>query len=459
MEGPRIAVIGGGTGGYSAAIRAAQLGARVTLIEKDRLGGTCLNRGCIPTKCLLHSADVLWGAKTAAAFGVGLGNVTFDYAAALKRATAVVDSLVGGVESLMRKHKIRVVRGMATVAMPGKVVVKDTGEEVCADALIIATGSESKAPPLEGVAGPGVIDSTGALSLPRLPKSAVVIGGGAIGLEFAQMWRRTGVQVTVVEMMGQLLPGEDAEVGGILSALLKEEGIQVHVNAKVKRIVPEGEASTVYFDVAGQECRASGEKVLLATGRAPHFGGLDLDRLGIGVTNGAIVVNDRMETSVPGIYAAGDVTGGFMLAHASMAGGRCAAENAAGGSSRAERRLVPRCVFTSPEAASIGLSEAQARQKYDQVKVGRFPLKANGRAMALGQTAGMVKVVAEAPHGEILGVHILGPCASELIAEAVLAMRLEATFQDLAHTIHAHPTLSEATMEAALGVAGISLHI
>ena len=455
-----IIIIGGGPGGYVAAIRAAQLGAQVVLIEKDTLGGTCLNRGCIPTKALLQSAEVFSLAKEAETFGVLVEKASLDFSSAMKWKEATVKRLVGGVTSLMRKNKVKVIKGTGTIIEPKTVKVLESKEEIKGDSIIVATGSKPSKVPIKGIDEPGVMTSDDALVMDRLPQSVLAVGGGIVGLEFAQILGRMGAKVTVVEIMPQILPGEDAEIAQILAGALGEEGIEVCCGATITGI----ESTTsggkkVLFTAAdgGKEVRTV-EKVLVAVGRRPNTDDLGIEKLGVTLDKGRIVVNERMETNIPGVYAIGDVIGGLMLAHVAMEEGKCAAENAMGLDSGMDYQAVPRCVYTSPELAGAGLTEAKAKEEYQDVRVGRFPFVASGRASTLNETKGMVKVVTDARYGQILGVHILGPQASELIAEAVLAIQWEATPEEIASCIHAHPTLSEAMMEAALNVDGKAIH-
>jgi dihydrolipoamide dehydrogenase len=457
----RVIVIGGGPGGYVAAIRAAQLGAQVTLIEKGSLGGTCLNRGCIPTKALLQSADILTSIRHADTFGVSVKGASVDFSAVNQRKQAVVKRLVAGVGSLMKKNNVQVVQGTGTLVDSRTVVILGSGDRVTADSIIIATGSKPATVPIKGVDAPRVIDSDDALRLEQLPKSVVIIGGGVIGLEFAQIMHGLGSEVTLVEMMPQILPTEDTEIANMLADGLKKQGIEIFTSAAVTAITSAGPGRhAVLFNTAddGREHKRTGEKVLLAVGRRPYTDGLGAEELGLALDNGRLVVNGRMETSVSGIYAIGDVVGGLMLAHVAMEEGKCAAENIMRADREMDYKAVPRCSYTSPEVAAVGLTEAEARETYGDIVVGRFPFAASGRALTLNETAGMVKIVADATYGEILGVHVFGPQATELIAEAVLAMRMEATLEDLAATIHAHPTLSEAMMEAALNAGGKTIH-
>ncbi len=454
-----ITIIGGGVGGYVAAIRAAQLGAQATLIEKDAMGGTCLNRGCIPTKALLQSAEVLSLAKRAEAFGVRIEKASLDFPAAMKWKDATVKRLVDGVNSLMRKNKIKVIKGTGSIIDHKTVRILESKEEIKGDSIIIATGSKPSKVPIKGVDEPGVMTSDDALAMERLPQSILIVGGGVVGLEFAQIFSRMGTKVTVVEMMSQILPAEDVEIANMLEQVLKMEGIDIFTGATVTRIASTNNEKRVSFSKAGIEEERMVEKVLVAVGRTPNTDDLGIERLGGKVDKGRIVVNERMETNIPGVYAIGDVVGKMMLAHVAMEEGKCAAERIMGLDSMMNYRAIPRCVYTSPEAAAVGLTEAEAKKKYTDVKIGRFPFVASGRALTLNETKGLVKFVVDAKFGEILGVHILGPQASELIAEAVLAMQMETTYKDIVSCVHAHPTLSEAMMEAALAVDGKTINI
>ncbi len=456
-----ITIIGGGPGGYVAAIRAAQLGAHVTLIEKGTLGGTCLNRGCVPTKALLQSADILAEIRNAAAFGISVEGVSIDFSAVTKRKEAVVKQLVAGVTSLMRKNKINVVKGIGTLIDAKTVGILGERNKISAESIIIATGSKPARVPIKGIDKPGVITSDEALNMEQLPKSIVIIGGGVIGLEFAQILHRMGSKVAIVEMMPQILPTEDMEIANTLEKILKKDGIDILTNATVTSIrsaqPDEKVISFTIKDGNGEQERIA-EKVLLSVGRRPNTDDLGIEKLGLTMDKGRIVVNERMETNIPGVYAIGDVIGGLMLAHVAMEEGKCAAENSLGADGKMDYRAAPRCVYTSPEVASVGLTEVEAKEEYGDIKIGRFPFMASGRALILNEMAGMVKIIADARYGQILGVHILGPQATELIAEAVLGIKLEATFDDIASTIHAHPTLSEVVMEAALDTGGKAIH-
>jgi len=456
-----IVLIGGGPGGYVAAIRAAQLGAQVTLIEKDTVGGTCLNRGCIPTKALLQSAEALSSVRNAAALGISIEGASVDFPAVMKRKEAIVKKLVAGVTALLRKNKIEVIEGIGTLIDSKTVGILGKGNRISADSTIIATGSKPSMIPIKGIDNPGVITSDEALTMEEPPESLLIIGGGAIGLEFAQIMHKLGSRVTVVELMPQILPAGDAEIASRLEGLLKEGGIETLTNAKVTGIRSAGQDGEVALTITNDdgEQERTAEKVLVSVGRQPNTDDLQVNNLGLVLDNGRLVVNEQMETNIPDVYAIGDVVGRVMLAHVAMAEGKCAAENSMGADCKMDYQAVPMCVYTSPEVAWVGLTEADAKQEYGDIRIGRFPFVANGRALTLNETAGMVKIIADAQYGQILGVHILGPQATELVAEAVLGIRMEATFEDIASTIHAHPTLSEAMMEASLDVGGGRIHL
>ncbi len=461
----KVLVIGGGPGGYVAAIQAAHLGAEVVLVEKDALGGTCVNRGCIPTKALVETANLLNIMKNAGTYGISIDNYSFDFKAVSERKKRIVKELRDGVAYLMRKNRISVIEGMGVMTAEGHVRVMGDEESVVqeleADRIIIAAGSEPNTLPIEGVGQDGVINSDDALEMTELPERMIIIGGGVIGLEFAQIFHRMSVEVTVIEMMPQILPTEDVEVARALKRHLKKEGISIYTSAKVSRIVSAGPGNKEVFftDDKGEEKVIVSDKVLISVGRRPSTEDLGLEALGIELVRGRIPVNERMETKIKNVYAIGDAVGGIMLAHKAMAEGRCAAKNALGVSAAMDYRAVPRCIWTSPEVAAVGLTEKEARDKYENVKVNSFPYTANGKAKILGETGGFVKVVSETRYGELLGVHIIGPHATEMISESVLGIQLEATVSDINETIHPHPTLSEAFLEASLGLEGKSFHI
>jgi dihydrolipoamide dehydrogenase len=458
-----LAIIGGGPGGYVAAIRASQLGLRVALIERDGLGGTCTHRGCIPTKALLRSAEVYKLARAGEEFGVRADGVRFDLKAAMARKDSIVSRLAKGIEFLMASNGVEVLRGEGHLR-PGRTVEVRGGEgasEIRFGKLIIATGSAPMMLPIPGAGSQGVITSDEALRLDEVPESLIVIGGGAVGLEFAALFGDLGSRVTVLEMMPQVLPGEDREAAEAMAKALRRRGIAIEVESRVSSIGDGPDGLKIVRAVGkGGERAFEGQLVLMAAGRVPNTKGFGFEEAGIALDRGGrIIVNDRMETSVPGIYAVGDAVGRQMLAHSAMAEGIVAAENAAGLDSRIDYALIPRCVYGEPELASVGLSEAEARETHGKILVGRFPMLANGRALTLGEREGFVKLVADAEYKALLGAQIVGPNASELIHEIAVAMRSECTLECLAEAIHAHPTLAEAIKEAALDGLGRALHM
>lgn len=442
----KITIIGGGTGGYPAAIRATCLGAEVTLIEKDLLGGVCLNRGCIPTKALLQTANVINVLNDAETFGVKCSGCNVDIKAVMNRKNAVSNQLMNGVKTLLNMKKVKVIAGTALLAGEKIVVVEETGEKIEADAVLIATGSVPVKIPIEGMDGPGVLDSNDVLEMKALPKSVAIIGGGVISCEFARFLSTVGVKVTILELMPSIIPDMDVEITSILHAVMENSGVRIFTGANVRKIDHGKGGLTVIYSLEGKNQTVKVEKVISTVGRSPNLGALNLDEFGIATGNGAIVVNERMETNVPGIYAAGDITGGIMLAHVATAEGECAVRNAMGEATRMSYRVVPSCIYTDPEIASVGLTEKKAAEVAD-IKVGKFPFRGNGKAMVINKTEGMVKIISEKKYGEILGVHIIGPHATDMISEAVLGMSMEMTDKELAHAIHPHPTLSEAVME------------
>lgn len=457
-----LVVIGGGPGGYVAAIRAAQLGGKVTLIEKDELGGTCLNRGCIPTKALLRGAELLDLVEGSKDYGIQCGETRVDFARMTSRKERAVKTLVSGVGTLMKTNGIEVIKGQARLLAPQKIEVLDEQKQAAtygAKKVILATGSVSADLPIPGAKGPGIIDSDGALQLTEVPESMVIIGAGPIGLEFGTIYAALGTKVVILEMMPQILPTEDPEVAAVLDRSLKRFKIQTLTGCKVQEIGEAQGKRRVKAQTGEGERVFEGQYVLIAVGRKPNLEGLGLQEAGIRFGKKGIEVNERTETNVPGVYAIGDVTGQWLLAHFASAQGHVAAENATGHEARVDTRVVPRCVYTLPEVASVGLSEKEAREKGHEVKIGRFPFAANGKAAILGERNGFIKIISESKYDEILGVHIVGPHATDLIGEAVVAMRLEATAEDLAQAIHPHPTLTEAMMEAAFDVEARAVHM
>jgi dihydrolipoamide dehydrogenase len=453
-----VAVVGTGPGGYVAAIRCAQLGLSVAAVEDDRPGGVCLNWGCIPTKALLRNAEVVHLFERAADFGIRLSGFEADYAEAVRRSRRVADRMAKGVEFLFRKNKITLVPGRGTLKSPTRVEVTGGGgsHALEARAIILATGSEPRSLPGVAIDEQRVISSNGAVRNEQRPRSLIVIGAGAVGVEFADVFSSYGTEVTLLEALPRILPVEDEEVSSQLARTLSRRGITLKAGVKVSAVKAGAQSVTVETDAG----RFEAEQVLMAVGRAAKVAGLGLEAVGIQLERGFVKVSPRMETSVKGLYAIGDMAGPPLLAHKAMAEGVVAAEAIAG---RAPHLIdyanVPSCTYCRPQVASIGLTEARARESGHEVTVGKFPFTANGKAVALGETEGFVKVVADAKTSEILGVHILGPEATEIIHEFAVGRTLEATLEELMHTIHAHPTLSEAALEATLAALGQAIHI
>jgi len=455
MKTTDVIVIGGGPGGYIAAIKSAMLGASVTLIERDAVGGTCLNRGCIPTKTYLHNAEIIHHIHQAASRGILLADasLTIDLAKAVAAKNAVVSPLVAGIKGLLRSRKVTLVAGNATLIGKNQVQV---GEETyeATKGIILATGSTPARPPIKGIDLPNVLTSDEMLNLTEMPKELVIIGAGVIGIEMAQIFSAYNVKVTVVEAEQTITPFIDAECATTLRALLEKRGITFLTGQKVMEIASGKEGLRVAL-AAGEPLVAS--HVLVAVGRKPNTE--VLGELAIEKERGFIRTNAQMQTSVTGVYAIGDVTGKSMLAHAAAKMGEVAAENIMGHVATFDVTAVPGCIYGSPEVGWIGLTEAQAKEKFGEITVSRFPFAANGRAKCAGHADGFIKIVSEPKHQAILGVHMVGPLASELINEAAALRAAEVTCEEWAEMMHAHPTHAETMMEAAAGVLGSCLHL
>jgi dihydrolipoamide dehydrogenase len=452
-----VVIIGGGPAGYVAAIRASQLGAKVVLVERERLGGACINRACIPTKFLLHVVDSYRSVKNAGQYGLEITGVNLDLVRVQSAKNTVVARLVDSLSGLMEENRVEVIPGSARLAPEHAVVIDRTSgvtETLTASKIILATGSTPVTLPIPGANAPDILQAWSILGLERLPKSLVMIGGGVVGVEMASILGGLGCRVSIVEMLPHILPAEDAEVAAILERSLKRFGVQAYAGSSVTAIESTADGKRVRLDAGGVARVLEVEAVAIAVGQKACTEGLGLAECGVAVERGRIRTDPLQETAVKGIYAAGDVTSRLMLAYVAMAEGKAAAENALGGNSRIDYGVVPRCIFSLPEMASVGLSEEEAKNKGYQVKCGRFPFSANSMAAILGERRGMVKIVAEAASGRVLGVHIVGLEAVNLIAEATVAMRLGATVKDIRDTLHAHPTLSEAIWNAALDVNG-----
>ncbi len=462
-----LVVIGTGPGGYVCAIRAAQLGLKVAVVEKDAtFGGTCLNVGCIPSKALLHTSEMFEAAgRDFAGFGIRIGAPELDLPAMMAHKGAVVEANVSGVAFLLKKNKVDAFRGVGSIAGPGKVKVSrpdGSGDEIAARAIVIATGSEWT--PLRGVEvdEKRVVSSTGALSLPSVPKRLLVVGAGIIGLELGSVWRRLGAEVTVVEFLDRILPGTDGEVARLAERLLKRQGIAFRLSTKVAGVDRTGKTLKVSVEpVAGGGAEIlEADIVLVAIGRRPYTAGLGLGEAGVLLDErGRVAVDDRFRTNVSGIYAIGDAIAGPMLAHKAEEEGVAVAEILVGQAGHVNRDLIPSVIYTHPEIASVGRSEEELKAAGIEYRVGKFPFSANGRARAMGEKDGFVKVLADAGNDRVLGVHIVGPFAGELIAEAAVLMEFAGAAEDLGRICHAHPTLSEAVKEAAMAAWFKPIHI
>jgi dihydrolipoamide dehydrogenase len=457
-----IAILGGGPGGYVAALYAGVRGARVALVERDRVGGTCVTVGCIPSKALLDSSHAFKLAADGEVFGVKVQDGTFDMKQAVFRKDQVVKQLVSGIETLLKARKVDVVKGEGTLRGPGAISVNGSAgaREVRARAVIVATGSKSTVPPIPGLAEAKPLDNVGALALDSVPKRLVIIGAGVIGMEFATFFAEVGSQVTVLEMLPAAIANEDQELVRVLLRVLEKKGVKVLTSAKVTGVAPGSgrKAHEVRAEINGKVESFPADQIVVATGRAPLLDALEGAKLQAGRRG---IVTDRcMRTSVEGIYAIGDcVEQPYQLAHVASMQGEVAVENILGTAKEVHENATPRVVYTHPEIAAVGLSEAQAKEQYGgDVKVGKFRFGASGRALAMGEPDGLVKVVTVGEERLVVGVHAVGPLASELMGEATLAVRLEASAEDLAETMHAHPTLAETLREAALVALGTPIH-
>jgi dihydrolipoamide dehydrogenase len=456
-----VVIIGGGPGGYVAAIRAAQLGLRTVCVEMDRtLGGTCVNVGCIPSKALLASSEHYEFAQHSAALhGIGIGQLSLDLGTMLRRKDDVVGQNTKGIEFLFRKNKITWAKARGTLR-PQNVVELSTGESYQARHVIIATGSVPIELPFLKFDEERILSNVGALKIPEVPKHLIVIGGGIIGLELGSVWRRLGARVTIVELLPGILPGMDDDIVKEADRSFRKQGLEIRTNT---RVTSGGRTDKgVFIDVEheGKPERIEGDYVLVSVGRRPSLNGIDAMALGLGVSErGAITVDDQMRTNLPDVFAIGDCVPGPMLAHKAEEEGVVAAEVIAGKPSHMHYKSIPGVVYTWPEIAVVGLTEAQVKSSGRAYTAGKFPFSANGRARSMGETSGFVKFIADARTDELLGVHMIGPNVSELIAEVVLAFEYRGSSEDIGVTIHAHPTLSETTKEAALAVLGRAIHI
>lgn len=441
-----IIVIGAGPGGYETAIKAAQCGKKTCIIEKEHFGGTCLNIGCIPTKVLIHTADMLNEIKKANEYAIGgiePAKAAVDMARLQKRKEGVVKTLTTGVQALLRANKVAIENGVASFKDSHTITVGN--KDITAENIIIATGSKVFMPPfIEVKNSKNVITSDDALSLARVPKSMCIIGGGVIGVEFAYFFNSIGAKVTVLELMDHILPMVDSEISNIAKKKMEKDGIEFKLGAKVKRV----ENGKVYYEFSGKEECADAESVLMAVGRVPNTDGLKAEEIGIEFNKKAIVADEKCRTNIANIYAIGDVNGKVMLAHTASHEGMVAVADICGHSESVDYEKIPSCIYVSPEISAIGLTEEAAKKAGKDIKIGRFPMAANGKSMICGATEGMVKAVIDAKTGEILGVHIYADRATEMIGEISVAITSELTAEEIIETIHPHPTVNEAVGEA-----------
>ncbi|HDO22695.1 MAG TPA: dihydrolipoyl dehydrogenase [Nitrospirae bacterium] len=456
----KLAILGAGPGGYVAALKAAQLGAEVTAIEGDEVGGTCLNRGCIPTKTLLASAEAYARAKDLGSFGIDLqGSISPNMAKIISRKDKVVSTQVKGIRSLFKSWNITLKKGKGTFVSPDEIRIesRDGAEEtISADAFIVATGSRPAQIPTFPFDGKNIISSTEALELSDIPKSLLIVGAGVIGCEFACIYRELGSEVTIVELLPRAVSTEDESISKLLERELKKKKIKLFTDVKVEKVEVKDDGVHAFLS-NGKELSA--EKILVSIGRALNSDGIGLENAGVSVgRRKEISVNEKLQTSIPHIYAIGDVTGGIMLAHVASRQGIIAAENIMGADKQIDYSVVPAAIFTYPEIASVGLREHQVKEKGINYLTGEFQFRALGKAHAMGEISGFIKILSEKDSDRILGAHIIGPHASDLIHEFAVVMQSGLTVNDIAHTIHAHPTLSEGLMEAAEDVHDVSIH-
>ena len=456
-----VAVIGAGPGGYVAAIRAAQLGLRTVVIEREeQLGGVCLNWGCIPSKALLRNAEVVSLVKRASDFGISFDNLTLDYSKAVERSRAVVTRLTRGVAGLLRKNSIEQIQGEARFIEPHSVEISSTGQVIQANNVIIATGARPRSIPSIDIGHRLVDTSRQAIERKEIPSSVVIVGGGAIGVEFASIFHAYGVNVTIVELLPNLLPNEDKEISLQLERSFSRQGIDFITDAMVVGMTSNGDTAAVQIRSGDSDTEIQCQRVLVAVGVEANSESLGLEEIGIVTDNGFIRIDENMATTVSGVYAIGDVTGKLLLAHAATAQGVHAIEFICGKEPPAISYLdMPKATYSSPQVTSFGLTESQAVEQGYNVIIGKFPFQANGKALAMGESQGMVKLVTEAQYGELLGAHLIGSDVTEILAELSMARMLEGTVTEMGWMVHSHPTLSEAVKEAALAAKGKAFHI
>jgi dihydrolipoamide dehydrogenase len=466
-----LVILGGGTGGYVAAIKAAQLGLKTAVVEKGKLGGTCLHNGCIPSKALLRSAEVYAQTKHSEDFGVMTSDVSVNFAKVQERKEKIVDQLHKGVQGLMKKGKIDVYEGLGRILgpsifspMPGTISVEmndgSENEMLIPKNVIVSTGSRPRTLPGLEVDGQYVVTSDEALAMEELPKSMIIVGGGVIGIEWASMLSDFGVEVTVIEYANRIIPSEDVEISKEMQRLMKKKGVKVVTGAKVlPETLIKDNGVIISAEIKGENKEFKAEKLLVSVGRQANVEGIGLENTEIQIDRGFILTNEFFQTKESHIYAIGDVIGGLQLAHVASHEGIVAVEHIAGGTPNPiDYNLISRCIYSTPEVASVGITEEQAKEKGHKVKVGKFSFRAIGKALVFGESDGFVKIIADEETDDLLGVHMIGPHVTDMISEAGLAMVLNATPWEIAHTIHPHPTLSEAIGEAALAVDGKAIH-
>jgi dihydrolipoamide dehydrogenase len=452
-----IIIVGGGPGGYPAAIYAAKNKAKVAIVEKDEFGGTCLNRGCIPTKTFIKSASLYNEIKSCQQFGLNVEGVSFQWNKVLSNKNKVVKSLTRGVSSLLKQNGVDVYKGTGLLLDKNTVKINGSKDEVITGSkIIIASGSVPVTIPVPGADLGGVITSNEALDLKELPKSMAIIGGGVIGVELGYVYRSLGVEITIIEMLPEILPRQDADAIKVVKSSLLKSGIKILIDTKLAGIEKEDSMLKVNYENSDGKDSLLADMVLMSIGRKPELS--VIGNLPIEHDRKGIVVDDYLRTNIPDIYAVGDVTGKVMLAHVATHQALTAVKNALGKEEKMNYKVIPSCIYTSPELASVGLTEEEAKAKYGSVKVGKFPFAASGKAKTIGETEGFVKIICDSRWNEIVGIHIVGPHATELIAEAALAIKMECTAEELADTIHAHPTLSEVMLEASEDLMGFAIH-
>ena len=455
-----VVVLGAGPGGYVAAIRAAQLGLKTAIIEKDSVGGVCLNWGCIPSKSLLRNAEVLNLVNNAEEFGITFENLTYDFSKAISRSREVVDKLTSGVQYLLNKNQVELIEGTGKLTEPHEIEILENNRKFTSDNIIIATGARQRDIDSMPIDHHIVINSRDALSMSEIPDDITIIGAGATGVEFAHIYRSYGAKVTLVEMMDRIIPNEDSEISDLLRKSFAERKIDIKVGVTVKSIQASNGTALVTLVANGEEHLITSDKVLVAVGVQPNTDGIGLEGAGITTDKGFISIGENMETNVSGVYAIGDVTGKMLLAHVATAQAVTAVEYIAGlNPAPIDYHLLPRAIYWEPQVASFGMTEAQARNHGIEIQIGRFPFSASGKAVALGHTEGIIKLVIDPEIGEILGAHMIGPEVTELLAELSMTKLLEGTTTELGWLVHPHPTISETLKEAALDSNGEAIHI